>query len=63
MGPFTALFEASQKDGKGLYLYLRGGHTLGLAVTSFTESALTGRNQQHGVIVVKTEEIVAVARP
>ena len=58
--PFQELFDQSVKEKKGLTLYL-DGQTVGGAVTKVGPETVELRNQEFSKIVVRIEEIDAVA--
>jgi hypothetical protein len=57
----TAMFEQSQKEKKGLTVFLPG-HTLAIVVTAVhgTES-VEGRNQEYQRVVIRVDQILALA--
>jgi len=57
----TAMFEQSQKEKKGLTVFLPG-HTLAIVVSAVhgTDS-VEGRNQEYQRVVIRIDEILALA--
>jgi spore maturation protein SpmB len=57
----TAMFEQSQKEKKGLTVFLPG-HTLAIVVTAVhgTDS-VEGRNQEYQRVVIRVDQILALA--
>ena len=57
----TALFEQSQKEKKGLTVFLPG-HTLAIVVTAVHGTdTVEGRNQQYERVVIRVDQILALA--
>lgn len=55
------LFEKSRAENKGLTVFLPG-HSVALVVTAVHgEHTLEGRNRHHGQILVRVDEIIALA--
>ena len=58
---FREMFETSQKDKKGIQVWVKG-QSIGGAVTKILgDEAIEMRNQQYGKIVVRVDSIDAVA--
>jgi hypothetical protein len=56
-----AMFEQSQKEKKGLTVFLPG-HTLAIVVTAVHGSdTVEGRNQQYERVVIRVDQILALA--
>ena len=57
----NALFEQSQKEKKGLTVFLPG-HTLAIVVTAVHGTdTVEGRNQQYERVVIRVDQILALA--
>jgi hypothetical protein len=57
----SAMFEQSQKEKKGLTVFLPG-HTIAIVVTAVHGSdSVEGRNQEYQRVVIRTDQIVALA--
>lgn len=55
------LFEQSRAENKGLTVFLPG-HTVALVVTAVHgEHTLVGKNRQHSQILVRVDQIIALA--
>jgi len=60
-GLMTSMFEQSQKEKKGLTVFLPG-HTLAIVVTAVHGSdTVEGRNQEYQRVVIRVDEILALA--
>ena len=57
----NAMFEQSQKEKKGLTIFLPG-HVIAIVVTAVHGAdAVEGRNQEYQRVVIRTDEILALA--
>ena len=60
MQPIIEVLELSQKNGKGVLLYM-GNQTLGGVVVKISEQTVEMKSREHSRIVVRLERIDAVA--
>lgn len=58
---YAELFAASQKEKKGLMFYVRGQQIGGAVVRVLGNEAVEVRNQQYGRIIIRIDQIDAVA--
>lgn len=57
----SAMFEQSQKEKKGLTVFLPG-HTVAIVVTAVHGSdTVEGRNQEYQRVVIRVDQILALA--
>jgi hypothetical protein len=57
----NALFEQSQREKKGLTVFLPG-HTLAIVVTAIhADGAVEGRNQEYQRVLIRLDQILALA--
>lgn len=60
-GVMSAMFEQSQKEKKGLTVFLPG-HTVAIVVTAIHGAdTVEGRNQEYQRVVIRVDEILALA--
>lgn len=60
-GLMSAMFEQSRNEKKGLTVFLPG-HTLAIVVTAVHGSdTVEGRNQQYERVVIRVDQILALA--
>lgn len=58
---FKELFEISQKENKGITLWINGGQTVGGGVVKFNADTVEMKSQQYRRIVVRIAAIEAAA--
>ena len=60
-GVMSAMFEQSQKEKKGLTVFLPG-HTVAIVVTAVHGAdTVEGRNQEYQRVVIRVDQILALA--
>ncbi|MDH5179444.1 MAG: hypothetical protein OEZ39_02085 [Gammaproteobacteria bacterium] len=57
---FADILKNSMEDKKGVLVYLRGGHSIGMVVTAIEPDHVTGRNREYDTIIVSRGDIVAL---